>query len=510
MALRPVASVPASTLPWAEHVLVLDAAWASLTGAWSGGVVLVAFALALGAGPLTIGLLAALPIAAQAAQLPAIALIERVRQRKRIGVLVITASRVVLLGQAAIPFVADRQLAVLLLVIAQAVIAIFGSIGACCVNSWLHQLVPVERVGPFYARRLLWSTLVAGAGTLVAGQWIDSEPDGRRLVSFALVFLASALASFASSYFLAQAPEPQMHAAATREPLLAVLKRPLGDGNFRALLVFLAAWAAASNIAAPFLTVYLMHQLDLSLRLVTVLGVGSQLANAFALYLWGRLSTRVSNKSVLAAALPVYFVCTAALVLAPLPEHPWLMLSLLMLLHVLMGAATGGIALASGNLGLKLAPQGQGTAYLAVVGIVSAVAGGIAPLLAGAIGEWGSSHELSMLLRWQSPLRQREILVLSLEHWQFLFLLSAAAGLYVLHALSRVRENGEPNDRRVVQKFAIEAARAVGNVSSIGGAWSLFVFRRFNERRGLSAGRLHPARRRATDASTGTDRGPGE
>ena len=501
MPLRPVPSVTGAELAAAERSLVADTAWASLTGAWSGGVVLAAFAIALGAGPFTIGLLAAIPVIAQVAQLPTIALIERVRERKRIGVAVIFGSRLVLLAMAALPFLADRRSAIVWLVAAQAVIAVLGSVGACCLNSWLHQLIPPERLAPFFARRLIWGTLLGGAGALAAGQWVARAPGGDALQAYAWVFAGSALASFVSSYYLARTPEPQMLAAGPSEPLLQTLRRPLGDRNFRHLLVFLAAWAVVSNIAAPFLTVYLMRELGYGLATVTALGVASQLANAFALYLWGRVSSRVSNKSVLATALPVYLVCIAALVLASQPAHPQLALALLYLLHVGMGAALGGLALATGNLGLKLAPQGQGTSYLAVIGVVTALAGGIAPLVAGGIAELLADNELSLLVRWVAPAATHEVVVVALEHWQFLFLLTALAGLYVLHALSRVQEEGETSERVVIQQFAIEAVNAVGNLPSIGGAiGGLFAFRRLSERRRAVRAR-HKARRR-TDGDT--------
>src|SRR5204863_4932333 len=120
--------------------------------AWTGGVVLAACAFALGAGPLAIGLLAAIAIAAQAAQLPAIALIERMRQRKRLGVIFLAVSRLVLLAMATLPFVAERQQAIVLLVAAQIVVGVLGSVAACAMNSWLHQLIPPERLAPFFAR----------------------------------------------------------------------------------------------------------------------------------------------------------------------------------------------------------------------------------------------------------------------------------------------------------------------------------------------------------------------
>jgi MFS family permease len=484
MQLRPVSSLSADDLAAAERSLVADSAWASLAGAWTGGVVLAAFAIALGAGPLAIGLLAAIPIAAQAAQLPAIALIERMRERKRLGVIVLGVSRLVLLAMAALPFVAERQQAIVLLVAAQVVIAVLGSVAACAMNSWLHQLIPSDRLAPFFSRRLLWGTLVGGIAALLAGQWIDRAASGDRVQAFAWVFAAGGVASFVSTYFVARVPEPRMLEAGPPVSLVTALRQPLADPNFRNVLRFLAAWAVVSNVAAPFLTVYLLRQLGYSLATVTALGVASQLANAFALYLWGRVSGRLSNKSVLAAALPVYFICTGALVLANQPAHPVLGLSLLYALHILMGAATGGIALATGNLSLKLAPQGRGTSYLAVVGIVSALAGGAAPLVAGAIAEQLADNELAMVLRWLSPQRTHEVVVIGIEHWEFLFLLSALAGLYVLHRLSLVREDGEASERAVIQEFAIEAARLVGNLSSIGGAiGGLFPFARLSERR---------------------------
>jgi MFS family permease len=463
-----------------KNRLVRDAAWASLTGSLSGGVVLVAFALALDAGPLAIGMLAAIPFLAQVAQLPGIALIERLRQRKRLAVWIITASRVVILSIAALPFVEDRRLAVVLLVAAQAAICLAGSLGACAVNSWLHQLIRPEGLGGFFARRLLWGTLLGSAGTLLAGQLIEHATGRDRLFAFAAAFVAAAFAGFTSSWHLARTPEPRMTGDAPREPLRATLRRPLADTNFRNLLIFLGSWTVASNLAAPFLAVYLMKQLGLTLGTVTALGVIGQLANAMALYLWGRLSDRLANKSVLAVALPLYFVSTAALVLAYQPDRPWLGLTLLFVLHVVMGAASGGIGLATGNLGLKLAPQGEGTAYLAMVGIVSAIGGGLAPLAAGAVAEVLEARQLSFLLRWDAPGSRHEMAVFVIAHWEFLFIVSALLGLYVLHRLSRVVESGEVDERAVVQEFAIEAARTVDGLSSIGGALGLlFPFRRF-------------------------------
>src|SRR5690349_14389301 len=97
MKLRPDTTITQADLERGKRALVRDSAWASITGSLYGGVILVGFALALDAGPFAIGMLAAIPFIGQAAQLPAIALIEHVRQRRKIAVLSVSIARVLIL-----------------------------------------------------------------------------------------------------------------------------------------------------------------------------------------------------------------------------------------------------------------------------------------------------------------------------------------------------------------------------------------------------------------------------
>ncbi|MBV8032919.1 MAG: MFS transporter, partial [Betaproteobacteria bacterium] len=232
------------------------------------------------------------------------------------------------------------------------------------------------------------------------------------------------------------------------------------------LIVFMAAWNFASNLAAPFLTVYLLKQQGLGLGTVTAMWAGSQIANAVTLYAWGQLSDRLSNKAILATALPAYFACLMALPISAIPQQHALTLPLLWLVHIVMGMASGGIGLATGNIGLKLAPQGKGTAYLASVSLAGAIAAGIAALLGGALATWFSARQLAFLIEWASPVRNTGFVALRFEHWEFLFGLSFACGLYVMHALSRIAEGEEISERRVMRDFALETGRAFDQISS--------------------------------------------
>src|SRR4051812_10588705 len=101
MTARPFSFEASSGDTRSEHALVLDAGWASLAGALYGGVVLVGFAVTLGASPIFIGFLSAIPLFSQLAQLPAIAVVERLWRRRAFTVSVVTLARLFILSLAA-------------------------------------------------------------------------------------------------------------------------------------------------------------------------------------------------------------------------------------------------------------------------------------------------------------------------------------------------------------------------------------------------------------------------
>ncbi|MGQ3096210.1 MAG: MFS transporter [Roseateles sp.] len=497
MSLMPSPEISAPALVAGKRALVADAAWASMTGALSGGVVLVAFALELGAGPRAIGLLGAIPFIAQAAQLPAMFVVERIRRRKLIGIPTITLARLLILLLAVLPMLPDSEPRLALLLLAQAFISVLSSAASCAINAWFHQLLSPSELGVFFSRRLLWATGLACICTLGAGVLVEHPPLDSRMLAFTLCFAGAGIAGLLSSASLYRCPEPEMDAGGPVRRMRDQLRGPFIDRDFRGLLLTLASWNLASNLVAPFLTVYLMQQLGFGLSQVTALWVMSQVCNAATLLAWGRVSDRLSNKSVLAVAVPLYFSCTLGLVFVPVGASPLVQFAFLAVLHALMGVAGGGIGLATGNLGMKLAPRDRATSYLAAIGLVGAVAGGLAPLAGGTLAQWFSERQLSLLVRWVSPGAMREVSVFSFAHWEFLFAISALLGLYVMHAVSRVREGSEVSERRVIQELGLEALRTVNQVSTVGGVLgNLFPFGRLSERRRASRDAPRPSSRR--------------
>jgi MFS family permease len=483
--LRPDEHVTKEDIARGQSAMVQDAAWASLVGALYGGVILVGFALELGASPFIIGLLAAIPFLAQLGQLPAIVLIERVRERRKIAVIVVAAARVLILMLALLPWLPDDNARLAALVGAQVAITAFGSFAACSINSWFHQLLAGQGLGALYAQRLFWSTVLASLGALAAGHLIEHWPFDERLEAYSACFVAAGIAGFIGVGALARVPEPPMQRTGPPVPILTMLLEPFGNRNFRRLITFMASWNFASNLAAPFLTVYLLKQQGYGLGVVTAMWAASQVANALTLYSWGRISDQLSNKAILATALPAYFGCLIALPMSALPEQHALTLPMLWVIHVIMGTASGGIGLAAGNIGLKLAPQGQGTAYLAAVSLAGSMAAGVSALLGGALATWFAARQLSLHIQWSSPARTTGFVALQFAHWEFLFAIAFALGMYVLHALSRVEEGTEVSERTVMRNLALETGRTVDQVLSTAASSlaSLFPLGRLFDRR---------------------------
>lgn len=469
MTLDPQATISEEEREHGIRLLVIEAAFSSGTVALTTGVILTAFALHLGASNLMVGVLASAPFLTQLLQVPAILIVERVRARKRIAVLTSVVGRLMLLVMAATAF-GTGTMALLLFLAAQYILCGLGAIGGCAWNAWVRDLAPEERLGRVFARRTTWTAGISLAGGLAAALILERTPDGStaRSLAFAAMFVVGCAAGLVSARMVARMPEPRMPVPSERPDLVELLRAPFADRNFARLMAFVASWQFAVNLATPFFTVFIVQQLGFDVSLVMVLSAISQLANLLALRTWGHLGDRFSNKSVMLVCAPAYILCIVAMIGASQMEDRTMILAWLGLLHVLMGASVAGVTLSSTNIALKLSPRGSATAYVAANALATALAAGIAPILGGLLADFFASRQLELLLRWTSP-NGIWALPLQLTHWDFYFLMAGALGLYAIHRLSFVREEGEIDRREMVGEMLALTRRAIRNVSSVAG-----------------------------------------
>lgn len=467
--LAPQAEVSEADRTRGLRLLIVEAAFSGGASALTTGVILTAFALHLGASNIMVGVLASAPFLAQLLQLPAILLVERLRQRKRIAVLTSIVGRL-MLGVMAVTALSTGWTSLLVFLAAQFILCGLGAIGTCAWNAWLRDLAPEDRLGQVFARRTIWLTAINLALGLAAALALERTGQGApaRDYVFAAMFALGCITGLISARIVSNMPEPRMPPPTEKVLLTRLLAQPLHDLNFRRLLVFVGSWQFAVNLATPFFTVFIVRQLGFDVSFVLVLSVVSQIANIFALNSWGALSDRFANKSVLVVCAPVYILSIVAMIGASQFADRDLVKLWLILLHLFMGASVAGVTLTSTNIALKLSPRGSATAYVAASATVTALAAGLAPILGGLLADFFAARKLELLVRWSNP-QGVFSLPFILTNWDFYFLLAGLLGIYAIHRLSLVEEQGEIEPREMMSAVLDETRRNIRNISSVAG-----------------------------------------
>lgn len=457
--------------------VVTDGVMSHLMGVLTGGVFLVAIAVKLGASNFQIGLIAAIPPLMQFVQLPAIFLIEKIRSRKSVAVYSAIIGRSGFLLIALSPLLFAPSIGLAILIIAVLFYSGFGGIGGCAWNSWMRDLVPENMMGKFFSGRLRIATFLGIFVSLLASAFLDfwkgSFPD-LEIYAYSGLFAVGFILGIIGAIFLSKAPEPAMKSE--KADFIKLITQPFRDMNFRRLMFSLSSWSFAVNLAAPFFTVYMLTRLGLGISMIVILSIISQVFNFMFLSLWGKWTDRFSNKSVLAVSGPLFMFSILGWTFTTMPEKHFLTLPILIAIHMVMGIATAGIAIASGNIGLKLAPKGQATAYLATNTMVNSLAAGIAPILGGKFADFFAARKLSLVLNWSSPSRELAFQALNFQHWDFFFGFAFLIGLYALHRLTIVREEGEVDDEIVRAEFIDAIRRPIKGLSTSAGLFQVISY----------------------------------
>jgi MFS family permease len=453
------------------RLILFDALASETMGTLTTGVFLVGFAVALGADNFAIGVLAAVPFFAQLLQIPAVLLVERWRVRRDICVFSTAIGRAFLVAAAAAPLL-GIALSVKVLIASLAIYQGMAAIAGCAWNSWMRDLVPSSEYGRFFGRRTAATTALSMVAALGGGAIIDlwkGYMPEYSVFGYSLLFLVSAVVGYIGVYLLRITPDEPMAPAERAGPALALLFAPLREENFKRLIHFLASWNFAANLAAPFFAVYMLKSLDYSMITILVLTTLSQVSNIAALRLWGTLIDRFSNKAVLGVAAPLFLACTLAWTFTGVPWVKPYTFYLLAVIHILMGVATAGVGLASGNIAMKLSPPGQATAYLAANSVISAAAAAAAPILGGRFADFFALHQLTLAFTWTGGPQKVTVQVLNLHSWTFFFAMACVLGLYSLHRLSLVEEPSGVTKRLLLRDLLLEARRSVHSLSSAAG-----------------------------------------
>jgi MFS family permease len=383
------------------QISTLEGIAAELVGACVTGGVLTAWALYLDLSPVLIGVLGALPFAAQLAQLPC-AWVTQLHGSKRIAVAALRASRSLPLLLATLPFVplplAAKQIALLVFA---GLWAVLGVAGNNAWTTWMAALVPEAVRGRYFGLRTAFCAAGSALGALGAGLVLDAS---RTRGSAGGTLCALSIASFAFGIVTLELLKRQGdgRVVALPRPRIRDFSRAWTDLRVRRALAFHAAWAAASGLATPaFYNIHMVGNLHSGFALLSVYNSALAVVRIVTAPLWGRAIDRAGSK-------PVLLACCFGLSLSPLL---WLaakdgMLWPIAVDAIFCGALLAGQSLASFSLPLAVSSvesrsfqlAGFATAAGAATAVASIAGGALVLALPDHVVLFGASARASQLL----------------------------------------------------------------------------------------------------------------
>lgn len=402
---------------------VAEGSLATVMGALVSGVFLTGYALEMGASRLQIGVLSALPIFANLAQLGGAFLIERRGDCKRLCLVTTLIGRLLWIPifLAPLSLSGSGVTGIWCMLTLLAVTSLCSSAGGVCWLVWTKNLIPESRIVAFLGRRHVYNTGLSLVMGMMAASYLDwMRGNGKAIAGFQIVFAVAIGCGLSGLILLSAIPAPAM-SATNSASLRRLALAPLGDARFRKLLVYYGVWNAGVQLAQPFFAVYMIQKMHLSFGYITVLATISSTLGLVTSNFWTRQFIRFGTKPIL------LIVTLADLIITML----WLFLTpdrcgLLILIHC-AGIFSAPLAMAPNNMLFRLCPEKNSSFYMAVFNSVIGMAGAVAAVGGGILA--------TAFLNWHIPIGSVDVGGLKL-----LFLISAIVRLASLPLLNLVLE----------------------------------------------------------------------
>lgn len=367
----------------ALRLSIVEGAMASVFFSITANGLVTGLALYLGAGPLVLGVLGALPFITQLFQLLGAYLEERQGARRMLSVWSEGLSRAMWIPIALLPLWQISQTVSLpLFVVLQLISAALMGIAVNTWTSWMTDLVPAHRRGRYFGVRntvASFAAMIAGVASAYALDFFKTN--GNEGLAYAVTLGFGLMVAAIGLVLLRMQAEPPMQPRplpALRTMFLA----PLADVDYRRLIASATAWAFAVGLAGPFFTAYGIGTLRMNFTDLAYMGIVTSIASMICYPFVGRLQDRYGDRIVL-------LVSAACVVPLPIgwflssPDWLWPLFGTSLFAGIFWPGINQGFA----NLSMARAPgMGKG-AYLAAYGAVSGIGVVVSGLLGGVIAE---------------------------------------------------------------------------------------------------------------------------
>jgi len=274
-----------------------------------------------------LGILAAVPVAANTVQIVIAHWMQRFQKRRFFLIFFGLLGRFFWIPIALVPyFVPDSQHSAQMMLVSVFVVAV--AVGNSFVNlgytSLVADIVPMRIRGRYFSARLSASLITGLLGGLGASYLVDTLGT----TGYTVALIVAGLTGMGDIVCFFWVKFPPMHQAEDKKQsgMWASLRQVLADKSFMRVVLCFTCWAFAVNIAVPFFNVHMLENLRMSyIRITTMNQIAANVVALLLVPLWGKPLDRFGNKAILQMCSRVCMLIPA-LWLFVTPNSLWVIL----------------------------------------------------------------------------------------------------------------------------------------------------------------------------------------
>lgn len=264
-----------------------------------------------------LGIIAAIPVAANTSQLLISYIMEKKRNRRFLFLFFGILGRIMWIPIGLIPYFvpeAAADLRVWLVIVMVAFVACGNSFVGLSFQSLLSDLVPMRIRGRYFSARQRMFLIVG----IVAGLIVSFIVDATGTVGYTIVIVIagiSGVGDLCCFFFFKWPPMRETPPGEKQSGFFAMMGDVVRNKPFMRVVIFYTCWQFSLNVAAPFYNVHMLENLNMSYTQITLFNqITSNLITVFFVSRWGRLIDTHGNKpmmqliSIFVMLLPLMWV----------------------------------------------------------------------------------------------------------------------------------------------------------------------------------------------------------
>ncbi|MFT4558962.1 MAG: MFS family permease [Planctomycetaceae bacterium] len=301
--------------------------------------------------------------------------------------------------------------------------------------SWMGDYLPRSRLSRFWGVRHLWMQWAGAASLLFASYLLQSYADQIQ-TAFAILIVTAAVLGVADILLFWPVHEPPVTKIAETR-ITKVLAEPFRNRDFRSFISFMSFWHFAAMIGAPFISLFLLAEVGMSLSRLLLLWVFCWVGGAVCSARIGRLAERFGHRPILILCTMLKSSNMIALILVP--NDPDVAFQILVPVFILDSILNAGFVVATNGFMLTKSPSGNRTMFIAAGTALAGLIGGITSVICGGLLTWTSLDTV--------------VFGVPLSSYRMLFLVSVLLRLASLLLVVRIRESDSHGTRHVVSQL---------------------------------------------------------